>query len=207
MQRIWEQPKLEISTLDKNRCGRASTTQTRTNNYCNKWLSFLEALVYNEGRHTWDEKDNRERPRKFRGIRECQFPAYIPASGLVGGPALVEEWEREWKIKFGEEQDEVESEGEDGDDEDSEDKEGKEESPDRATKKPLSPVAVPNDQVPEKRKRGRLRNLLPSTVSESHHRQTRITQQAGQNDAAFFHHQPATTILFGCLRSFYFLQL
>ena len=44
--------------------------------------------------------------------------------GLVGGP----EWEREWKIKFGgEEQDEVEGEDEDGDDEDSEDGEGEEE--------------------------------------------------------------------------------
>ena len=45
--------------------------------------------------------------------------------GLVGGAALVEEWEREWKMKFGgEEQDEVEGEGEDGDDEDSDDDEG-----------------------------------------------------------------------------------
>jgi hypothetical protein len=98
--------------------------------------------------------------------------------GLVGGPALVEEWEREWKIKFGgEEQDEVEGECEDGDDEDSEDEDEEElgkkrkraktspipkVSPDRATKKP---VVVPNDQVTEKRKRGRPRKILPSTVS------------------------------------------
>ena len=46
------EPKLEISTWDKNRCGHPSTTRTRTNNYCNRWLSFLEALAYNEGRHT-----------------------------------------------------------------------------------------------------------------------------------------------------------
>ena len=96
--------------------------------------------------------------------------------GLVGGPALVEEWEREWKIKFGgEEQDEVEGE-EDGDDEDSEDDDGEEEelgkkrkraktSPiPKAMKKSVSPVAVSNDQVPEKRKRGRPRKVLPSTV-------------------------------------------
>ena len=91
--------------------------------------------------------------------------------GPVGGPALVEEWEREWKLKFGgEEQDEVEGEGEDGDDEDSEDEEGGEEefgkktkcaktSPtpkdstdaaDRQTKKSGSPVGA-NDQVSEKK--------------------------------------------------------
>ena len=49
-------------------------------------------------------------------------------AGLVGGVALVEEWEREWKMKFGgEEQDEVEGEGEDGDDEGSDDDESEEE--------------------------------------------------------------------------------
>jgi hypothetical protein len=92
----------------------------------------------------------------------------------------VEEWEREWKIKFGgEEQDEVEGEGEDGDDEDSEDEEGEEEELGKkrkraktspipkvsASKKPLSSAVAPNDQVPEKRKRGRPRKVLPSTVS------------------------------------------
>ena len=100
---------------------------------------------------------------------------------LVGGLELVEEWEREWKLKFGgEEQDEIEGEGEDGDDEDSEDEEGGEEefgrktkraktSPtpkvpaDGATKKSCFPVGA-NDQVPEKRKRGRPRKVLPSTA-------------------------------------------
>jgi hypothetical protein len=93
--------------------------------------------------------------------------------GLVGGPALVEEWEREWKMKFGrEEQDEVER--EDGSDEDSEDEEGEEEelgkkrkraktSPtpkvsfataavDRATKKSVSLVLCTSDQVPEEKR-------------------------------------------------------
>ena len=104
--------------------------------------------------------------------------------GLVGGPALVEEWEREWKMKFGgEEQDEVEGEDEDGDDEDSEDEEGEEEelsgkkrkraktsptpkaSSAAATNKSASSPAVgSNDPVPEKRKRGRPRKVLPSTA-------------------------------------------
>ena len=106
-------------------------------------------------------------------------------SGLVGGPALVKEWEREWKAKFGgEEQDEVEGEDEEGDDEDSEDEDGEdgeEESRkkrkrpkispvpkvpvDKTAKKPASPiVTLANDQVPEKRKRGRPRKILPSTA-------------------------------------------
>jgi len=107
--------------------------------------------------------------------------------GLVGGPALVKEWEREWKTKFGgEEQDEVEGEDEEGDDEDSEDEEGEEgeeesgkkrkrpkispapkkASVDKATKKLVPPVVVlASDQVPEKRKRGRPRKVLPSTVT------------------------------------------
>ena len=107
--------------------------------------------------------------------------------GLVGGPALVKEWEREWRAKFGgEEQDEVEGGDEEGDDEDSDDEEGEERdeesgkkrkrpkisptpkvSVDKPAKKPAPPVVVlPNDQVPEKRKRGRPRKvLLPSTMA------------------------------------------
>lgn len=104
--------------------------------------------------------------------------------GLVGGPALVKEWEREWRSKFGgEEQDEVEGVDEEGDDEDSDDEEGdgdeesgkKRKRPktspslkvsvDKA-KKPVGPVvALANDQVPEKRKRGRPRKVLPSTAA------------------------------------------
>lgn len=102
---------------------------------------------------------------------------------LVGGSALVKEWEREWKAKYGgEEQDEVEE--EEGDEEDSEEEEGEEGEEDsgrkrkrpktsaalkipgdQATKKSVVPVVVGNDQVPEKRKRGRPRKVLPSTVS------------------------------------------
>jgi len=140
--------------------------------------------------------------------------------GLVGGPALVEEWEREWKIKFGgEEQDEVEGECDDGDDEDSEEEEGEDEelgkkrkraktSPipkvsaaDRTSKKSASPVAVPNDQVPEKRKRGRPRKVLPSTVpvaprvtSPDHQilltKQDEMMQQPFTNESQWLQHQP-----------------
>jgi Helix-loop-helix DNA-binding domain len=106
--------------------------------------------------------------------------------GLVGGPALVEEWEREWRAKFGgEEQDEVDGEDEEGDDDDSDDEEREEREDEsgkkrkrpktspapkvtanKATKKPVAPlVPLANDQVPEKRKRGRPRKVLPSTVS------------------------------------------
>ena len=109
-------------------------------------------------------------------------------SGLVGGPALVREWEREWKAKFGgEEKDEVEGEDEEGDEEDSEDEEGDDgdDEPGRkrkrakmaasalpakkpAEKKKPSPVLlVPgNDSgIPEKRKRGRPRKVLPPPVA------------------------------------------
>ena len=104
----------------------------------------------------------------------------------LDGPSFVEEWEREWKLKFGgQEQDEVEGEGEDGDDEDSDDEEDEEEelgkkrkraktSPtskasttvasDRQTKKSGSPVVGANDQVPEKRREedlGKFYHRLP----------------------------------------------
>ena len=105
-------------------------------------------------------------------------------SGLVGGPALVREWEKEWKAKFGgEEKDEVEGDDEEGDEEDTEDEEGDDgdDEPGRkrkrakvaasafpakkpAEKKKQAPVLlVPgNDSgIPEKRKRGRPRKVLP----------------------------------------------
>jgi hypothetical protein len=95
-------------------------------------------------------------------------------SGLVGGSALLREWEREWKEKFGgEEKDEVEGEIDpDVDDEDSEDEQEDAEEEGRkrkrgktaavltvkkAEKKPVDPNAV----VPEKRKRGRPRKIVP----------------------------------------------
>ncbi|KAF9566552.1 hypothetical protein CPC08DRAFT_682424 [Agrocybe pediades] len=108
-------------------------------------------------------------------------------NGLVGGPALVREWEKEWRAKFGgEEKDEVEGEDEEGDEDDSEDDEGddgdeegrKRKRPkvaplavkkpaDREKKKPAPAPVVANGelgQVPEKRKRGRPRKIVPPPV-------------------------------------------
>ena len=107
-------------------------------------------------------------------------------SGLVGGPALIREWERQWKVKFGgEERDEVEGEDEEDDDE-SEDEDGDDcdeeggrkrkrtkvvssssstakKLAEKKEKKPLPPVVLlTNDlSVPEKRKRGRPRKVQP----------------------------------------------
>lgn len=111
-------------------------------------------------------------------------------SGLVGGPALVKEWEKEWKAKFGgEEKDEVEGEDEEVDDEESEDDDGDDgdDEPGKKRKRPkLSTGALPakkpaekkkpapvllvqgNDSgIPEKRKRGRPRKVLPPPVAFS----------------------------------------
>lgn len=90
-------------------------------------------------------------------------------SGLVGGPQLLNAWEKEWHEKFGgEEKDEVDGLLDDMGDSDDED--GDEEE-DRKRKKPkispLPPTAVPPPApsapgaVPEKRKRGRPRKVVP----------------------------------------------
>ena len=105
--------------------------------------------------------------------------------GLVGGPALLKEWEREWREKFGgEEKDEVEgddvaagSDDEDGDGEDSdgEDEEGRSRKKAKVAKapkkeklsKPAPPPSVPAvpGAAPEKRKRGRPRKVpLPPAI-------------------------------------------
>jgi len=113
-------------------------------------------------------------------------------SGLVGGPALVREWEKEWRAKFGgEEKDEVEGEDEEADDDDSEDEDGEDgdEEAGKKRKRPkLAPSSVPKkpvekkekkpappppvmtsdaagNLVPEKRKRGRPRKILPPPVN------------------------------------------
>lgn len=109
-------------------------------------------------------------------------------SGLVGGPALLKEWEREWRERFGgEEKDELEEEGaaaasddEDGDGEDSDGEDGEEGRARKKPKvakpvkkeKPSKPAAVPQSVVstvsgvaPEKRKRGRPRKVPLPPVS------------------------------------------
>ena len=96
--------------------------------------------------------------------------------GLVGGPALLKEWEREWRERFGgEEKDEVDGEMDaDMDDEESDEEQDDEVENGRKRKrgKVSSPVTAPvpkqkkptpdaNGTVPEKRKRGRPRKIVP----------------------------------------------
>ncbi|KAI0698068.1 hypothetical protein C8T65DRAFT_614443, partial [Cerioporus squamosus] len=108
-------------------------------------------------------------------------------TGLVGGPALLKEWEREWRERFGgEEKDEIEDddvaggsddEEGDGDDSDGEDEEGRARKRAKVAKaakkekpyRPPPPPPIPGvpGAVPEKRKRGRPRKipLPPAPVS------------------------------------------
>ena len=100
-------------------------------------------------------------------------------AGLVGGPALLKEWEREWKQRFGgEEKDEVEGDDVEGDDEESDDEDGDEGdeelgrkrkrpkfpgAPKKAVveRKPSTPATGGDSGIPEKRKRGRPRKVVP----------------------------------------------
>ncbi|PBK98782.1 hypothetical protein ARMGADRAFT_1162057 [Armillaria gallica] len=89
-------------------------------------------------------------------------------SGLVGGSALLHTWEKEWREKFGgEEKDEVdvldidlpESDDEDNDEEE----ERRRKKPKVEVPSPLPTTSVPAGPpvVPEKRKRGRPRKVIP----------------------------------------------
>ncbi|EDR04636.1 uncharacterized protein LACBIDRAFT_304339 [Laccaria bicolor S238N-H82] len=100
-------------------------------------------------------------------------------AGLVGGPALLKEWEREWRQRFGgEEKDEVEGDDIEGDDEESDEEDGDEgdEELGRKRKRPKfpgvpkkavaerkasTPATGGDSGVPEKRKRGRPRKAVP----------------------------------------------
>lgn len=98
-------------------------------------------------------------------------------SGLVGGPVLLREWEREWAARFGgPETDEVEDEELDGaassdEDEDDEDEESgrkrkkvKLAAPKKeaaAPKPATSPIRPEDGSPPERRKRGRPRKVVP----------------------------------------------
>ncbi|KAJ3913799.1 hypothetical protein F5877DRAFT_51673 [Lentinula edodes] len=126
--------------------------------------------------------------REIRLKREQQGLKAL-VNGLVGGPALLSEWEREWREKFGgEEKDEVEGEDIDdggsddegsGDDDDADDegvrkrkkakitpakKEPKEKRPPLPSPQPL---VLPDGSVvvPEKRKRGRPRKVMLPVVA------------------------------------------
>lgn len=103
--------------------------------------------------------------------------------GLVGGPALLKEWEHEWREKFGgEEKDEVEgeeaepmSDDDDGDEEgDGDEDEGRVKKKVKVVKapKPVKKATAPTTTgdygvVPEKRKRGRPRkvNMAPTSTT------------------------------------------
>ena len=100
-------------------------------------------------------------------------------AGLVGGPALLKEWEREWKQRFGgEEKDEVEGDDVEGDDEESDEEDGDDGDEELgrkrkrakfpgvakkavAERKPSTPAVGGDTGVPEKRKRGRPRKVVP----------------------------------------------
>ncbi|VDC01034.1 unnamed protein product [Peniophora sp. CBMAI 1063] len=98
--------------------------------------------------------------REKDGLREL-------IQGLVGGQALLREFEAGWAAKYGgKERDELEYEGvdddDDDDDEDDEDDGGRARKRPRVEKKPVAP-AKPAEQ-PEKRKRGRPRKEQPAPV-------------------------------------------
>ena len=132
-------------------------------------------------------------------------------SGLVGGPALLKDWEIRWRENFGgEERDEVEGEEEmdDSDDEDGEDdeeaavgkkrKRAKTAAP--ATKKTAAAKAAPppapssvlaelapgtGGPAPEKRKRGRPRKVVPPPMPVA----TLAPHVSHQQAAAMAHQQ------------------
>ncbi|KAL1943867.1 hypothetical protein VTO73DRAFT_3685 [Trametes versicolor] len=118
-------------------------------------------------------------------------------SGLVGGPALLKEWEREWRERFGgEEKDEIEDDDaesdDDGDDSDGEDDEGRARKKAKVVKpakkekpyRPPPPPPVPGvpGAVPEKRKRGRPRKVpLPAPVAPTEAPPMAASQQASMS--------------------------
>ncbi|KAG5643700.1 hypothetical protein DXG03_009749 [Asterophora parasitica] len=121
-------------------------------------------------------------------------------AGLVGGPALLREWEREWRVMFGgEEKDEVEgemdgeggeeeeddgSEAEDGEDEDEAGRKRKRGKTTPASakgeKKEKKPTTGTDGTVPEKRKRGRPRKVVqfPAPVPAPVHAQDQMTMES-----------------------------
>lgn len=140
-------------------------------------LLFVDHRVY-DGHRVLKKREARLK-REQEGLKSL-------ITGLVGGPALLKEWEREWRERFGgEEKDEIEDEDVagsddeegDGDDSDGEDEEGRARKKAKLAKtakkekpyRPPPPPPVPGvpGAVPEKRKRGRPRKipLPPAPVS------------------------------------------
>jgi hypothetical protein len=96
-------------------------------------------------------------------------------SGLVGGPALLREWEREWLSRFGgPERDEATSDIDDDDDDGDSDADDDNLHPRKRIKgAPKKPAKDPKPKetnpgvVPEKRKRGRPRKVQPIPEGEA----------------------------------------
>ncbi|KAI0264701.1 hypothetical protein BC834DRAFT_251660 [Gloeopeniophorella convolvens] len=126
-------------------------------------------------------------------------------SGLVGGPALLREWEREWVSRFGgPERDEGTSdmsdddgadEGESDDDEDGlRPKKRAKGAPKKVVKEPKAKKEdTPPGVVPEKRKRGRPRKVQP--VPEVPALQLQQQQQPQETVAPPAQQQPAQYLL------------
>ena len=140
-------------------------------------------------------------------------------SGLVGGPALLREWEREWKEIFGgAEKDEVDDEPDaeaDDDDSDDDQDDGEEENGRKRKRNKttaLSSVkkdkekktpAEPNGGAPEKRKRGRPRKILPvaSTAPVLEQLQDSMNPAELQNQGQASQYLLTTFALFSFLNS------
>lgn len=116
-------------------------------------------------------------------------------SGLVGGPALLREWEREWKEIFGgAEKDEV-ADGEADDDDSDDEQDDAEEENGRKRKRAKTAVAAvkkekekkvtpePNGAAPEKRKRGRPRKIIPVAAESVPQLQDGLSSPQNQNSA------------------------
>jgi hypothetical protein len=139
-------------------------------------------------------------------------------SGLVGGPALLREWEREWKEIFGgAEKDEVDDEQDaevDDDDSDEEQDDGDEEngrkrkrgktttgsSVKKEKEKEKKAAAEPSSTAPEKRKRGRPRKIVPAAPPVPQ-LQDDINPPAPQNQGPASQYLLATFALFSFLNS------
>jgi hypothetical protein len=137
-------------------------------------------------------------------------------SGLVGGPALLREWEKEWKeIYGGAEKDEVDDEQEadddDSDDEqdDGEDENGRKRKRGKTTatstvkdKEKKTTAAEPSAPAPEKRKRGRPRKIIPvASVPVFGQVQDGMDQPEAQNQGPVSQYLLATFALFSFFNS------
>jgi hypothetical protein len=93
--------------------------------------------------------------RRERRLRAELAGVKVLVEGLVGGPALIREWEKQWRARFGgEEKDEVEEDDEDaegeGEDEESEDDDGDDGDEEGAGRKRKRAKVAPSSGIPKK---------------------------------------------------------